>query len=61
MEFCHKEHKVMLQGLKQSGSHLLDGDQFFKIPIKKGFLVHILTPSSTKKQAALLAEVADLL
>ena len=61
MEFCHKGHKVLLEGLKQSGSHLLDGDQFFKTPIKKGLLVHILTPSLAEEQAALPVEVADLL
>ena len=47
--------------MKQFGSHLLNGDQFFKAPIKKGLLVHISTPSSAKGWAALLVEVADLL
>lgn len=61
MVFCYKGRKVLLQEMKQSRSHLLDGDQFFKAPIKKSLLVHISTPSLAERQSALLVEVADLL
>ena len=37
MEFCHKGHKVLLQGMKQFGSHLLNGDQFFRLQSRKAF------------------------
>ena len=39
----------------------MDGDQFFKAPIKKGLLVYISTPSSAEGQSALPVEVANLL
>jgi len=39
----------------------LDGDQFFKAPIKKGLFVHISAPSSIEMKTPLLAKVVDLL
>ena len=61
MEFCHQGHNIKLQGLKQTDSHLINGDQFLKTPIKKGLLVHISNTSSLEKQAALPVAVTDLL
>ena len=64
MCFTHGQKAVLLHGLKEAGSHIQEGNQFLKEPVKRGLVLQIAcntTGNSTNQTTQVPTQVADLL
>ena len=64
MCFTHGQKAVLLHGLKEAESHIQEGNQFLKEPVKRGLVLQIAchtTANSIDQTTQVPTQVADLL